>query len=139
MPVAYGKRVLISIKLISLTAAGGALGAGMRCIFYLLARNYFPQTLLAYTTLLINIIGGIAIGFLITLLQIKWGSLPHTLLITGFLGGFTTFSTFSLEIQQMLTRHDYGFALTYSLGSVILSVFGVFFGIGSAQFLMRNL
>ncbi len=80
----------------------------------------------------INVAGGLLMGCLIGVLALKGG--PHQerwrlLLGVGVLGGFTTFSSFSLETVLMLQRRDYGTAAAYVVGSVTLSVLAVTLGL----------
>ncbi len=76
-------------------------------------------------TLLINTVGGLLMGALIATLALREGVVPgerwRLLLGVGVLGGFTTFSTFSLEMSGMLLRRAYGLATGYALASVALS------------------
>jgi CrcB protein len=83
-------------------------------------------------TLFINVLGGLLMGCLISALALKglgdqerW----RLLLGVGVLGGFTTFSTFSLETVMMLQRKDYGTAAAYVIGSVVFSIVGVMVGL----------
>ncbi len=75
-------------------------------------------------TLAVNLLGALLIGVIVEVLALKISAPEQTrfLLVTGFLGGFTTFSAFSLETASMLQRGDYGQALAYSLVSVIGTV-----------------
>lgn len=66
-------------------------------------------------TLAVNLIGGLLIGALLVLLARPEQQLWRLLLVTGFLGGLTTFSAFSAESLQLLQRGDWAWALAHSL------------------------
>ena len=91
-----------AIKLVAV-AAGGALGASMR---YLLgaATHEFLGHDFPYGTLLVNVVGSLLIGYFMVLLPSSEDGVHITrlLLITGVLGGFTTYSAFSLETLQLV-------------------------------------
>ena len=120
-----------------LVAAGGASGAVMR---YLLGAQAL-RTLggaWPYGTLVANVLGGLLMGVLAGALALRGGPEAEKwrlLLGVGVLGGFTTFSAYSLEVALMLERRAYGQAAIYSLGSVVLSVAALFVGV----YLVRRL
>ncbi|WP_238550654.1 fluoride efflux transporter CrcB [Blastomonas sp. AAP53] len=102
--------------------AGGALGAALRFQATLLAlrlgHGSFPLA-----TLSVNVIGGLLMGALAALVLKGDAAEPVRLFAgVGMLGGFTTFSAFSLELFQMIERGQLGSALGYALASVVLSV-----------------
>jgi CrcB protein len=79
----------------------------------------------------VNVVGGFAMGLLAALLaargeadQDRW----RLLLGVGVLGGFTTFSAFSLEVAMMIERREWASAVTYSTVSVMASVVALFAG-----------
>jgi CrcB protein len=120
-----------------LVAVGGGAGAVMR---YLLG----VQTMRAfgagwpYGTLAANVLGGLLMGVLIGVLAFRGGADQERwrlLLGVGGLGGFTTFSAYSLEVALMMERREWTSAAIYSLGSVVLSVTALFAGL----ILMRRL
>lgn len=84
-------------------AAGGAIGASLRyaaaTLTHLFMGKDFP-----YGTLLVNVVGSLLIGYLLVLLPESDDSVPllKLLLITGILGGFTTYSAFSIETLQLI-------------------------------------
>ena len=85
----------------------------------------------------VNVLGGLLMGLLVGVLAMKGGANQERwrlLLAVGALGGFTTFSSFSLDAVMMLQRREYGTAATYVCGSVGLSVLAVWSGL----FLMRK-
>ncbi|MCD8563005.1 MAG: fluoride efflux transporter CrcB [Alphaproteobacteria bacterium] len=80
--------------------------------------------------LCINILGSFLIGVFVAIFAGAWnpGKLGQMFIVTGFLGGFTTFSTFSLDTMTLMTRGEYGMAALYALASVVLSLLAVFAG-----------
>ena len=113
-----------------LVAVGGATGAVMRYLLGAQALRAFGAGW-PYGTLIANVLGGLLMGALVAVLaarggpdQEKW----RLLLGVGVLGGFTTFSAYSLEIVMMIERRAWLQAATYSLGSVALSVTALFIG-----------
>jgi CrcB protein len=113
-----------------LVMLGGAFGAG--------ARHLTGRAALAlwgpgfpWGTLAVNLIGGFAMGALVAWLAARTGGNEalRYLLGVGVLGGFTTFSAFSLDAVLMLQRGDHGTALAYILASVIGSIAALFAGL----------
>lgn len=126
----YGKR-MINLLLIAL---GGALGSLARYGLGLWAKSLWPTTSFPIGTFLANILGGLMMGLLMGLLMgpLKdvWPTERLRLWLgVGVLGGFTTFSTFSLETFGMIERKAWLMALGYSLSSVILSVLSLGLGL----------
>lgn len=86
----------------------------------------------------INVLGGFLMGCLVGVLAFRGGADQEkwrVLVGVGVLGGFTTFSSFSLDVALMIERRAYGQAAAYSLASVAVSVAALFAGL----FLMRRL
>jgi CrcB protein len=115
---------------ILLVAVGGALGSLARYLTGLATLRWFGPGF-PWGTLAVNILGGLAIGIFAELIARRFdGSAELRLfIVTGILGGFTTFSAFSLEVSAMVERGDYMTAMTYVLISVIISVAAVFAGL----------
>lgn len=107
------------IWILTQVAIGGALGSVLR---YLTV--FAVGTPLA--TLVVNIIGSFAMGVLYVVLFQRTHLSP--LLMSGVLGGFTTFSAFSLDTLKLYQSGQPGTALAYVAGSVVLSLFAVALG-----------
>lgn len=111
-------------------AAGGALGSVLR---YWLARltHALVATAFPLGTLLVNLLGSFAIGLLYVWLIERTGARAELrgFLMAGVLGGFTTFSSFSLETVHLFAQSDYGRAAANVLGSVVLCLGGTMAGI----------
>lgn len=114
-----------------LVALGGAVGSSARYLFGMQAMRLLGPGW-PYGTLGVNVVGGLAMGMLAGWLahrggvdQDRW----RLLLGVGMLGGFTTFSAFSLETALMIQRRDYGTAAAYAALSVFLSVGALFAGL----------
>lgn len=108
---------------------GGGLGAALRHAANQAAVALFGAGF-PFGTLLVNITGSAATGLLAGWLALR-SELPPQLslfLTTGFLGGFTTFSAFSLDAVTLWERGDHGLALAYAAASVLLSIGGLVLG-----------
>jgi CrcB protein len=104
-----------------LIALGGAFGAVARALIDQAAAR--AGWLAEYGTLTINLIGSLLAGFIVTLI-IERSMVPlelRPLLITGLLGGFTTFSALSMQLSRLIAAGDAVGAATYAVGSVALS------------------
>ena len=113
-------------------ALGGAIGAAARYgVGVALVRpGAFPIGVLA-----VNIIGSFLMGLIVVYLGQKMLSHLNPFLMTGILGGFTTFSAFSLETYTLFERGEVGQAAIYVIASVVLSIAALIAGI----FIMRGL
>jgi fluoride exporter len=117
-----------------LIAFGGAFGA---CLRYLVGRwslvTFGPG--LPLGTWIVNISGGLAIGLLAGWIgrMNDGGEELRLLLGVGVLGGFTTFSAFSLELVTMVNRGEVGLAAAYAVSSVAGAMLAVFTGIWLAR------
>lgn len=114
------------LRQLLLVALGGALGSAMRYLTaILLARHYTGSIPLA--TLVVNVLGCFLIGLLIGLCSET--TYLRLLFITGFCGGFTTFSTFTAESYVMFREGAYGLALLYIAGSVVIGLLALWVGL----------
>lgn len=108
---------------------GGGLGAALRHAVNRTSLTYFGSAF-PYGTLIVNVVGGLLMGVLTELFLVKGGGSQEfrLFLTTGFLGGFTTFSTFSLDAALMWQRSDHIALASYIAASVLLSIGGLFVG-----------
>ncbi|HEY0434502.1 MAG TPA: fluoride efflux transporter CrcB [Chitinophagaceae bacterium] len=122
------------IKSLLLIASGGAAGSVMR----FLVQKWFAETtpsVFPWGTFVVNLAGCFLIGliFAVSERMLILGPRMRFLLITGFCGGFTTFSAFSFENLALLRSGEYAYALLYGLLSVVLGIAAVFGGIVLAK------
>lgn len=117
-----------------LVMAGGAIGSALRYhagkIFLSLFGNGWPLG-----TLFVNVFGGLVMGLFTGWLTLRGGAAePMRLLVAvGVLGGFTTFSSFSLETMMMIERGALASAASYIVVSVIASVGALALGLAAAR------
>jgi len=124
------------VKDLLIVSAGGALGAASRYLVFVSATRLLGLNF-PYGTLIVNVVGSFAMGALLELMALVWNTSMHTrlFLAVGFLGAFTTFSTFSLDVAFLYERKAYALTAAYILASVVLSI-GAFF---AATWLIRRL
>lgn len=112
-----------------LVALGGALGSVARYGVNLATARAFGLGF-PWGTLTVNIVGGFVMGLLAAILALKGGSNElRVFLMTGVLGGFTTFSAFSLDAVVLWERGEAGLAGAYVAASVALSLAGLVAGL----------
>lgn len=112
-----------------LVMAGGAVGSAGRYLVGKLALGWLGPNY-PWGTLAANLLGGFLMGLLAGVLARIGGTEQTRLLLgVGALGGFTTFSSFSLETVLMVERGQWGMALAYALVSVTGSVLALFAGL----------
>ena len=118
---------MLNLHMILAVAAGGALESVARYLVGIESTRLFGLAF-PWGTLLINIAGSFLIGAFVELFALKW-DLPQearVFLTVGICGGFTTFSTFSLDAYVLMERGDWGLAAAYMIGSVVLSIGALF-------------
>jgi CrcB protein len=117
-------------SLILAVAAGGALGSVARYLAGIASTKVFGLAF-PWGTLFINIAGSFLIGAFVELFALK-ADLPQearVFLTVGICGGFTTFSTFSLDAYVLMERGEWLPAAAYIAGSVVLSIAGLIAGL----------
>jgi CrcB protein len=118
------------MKAALLVFLGAGIGGVMRHFLNLwitaIANSGFP-----FGILVINVLGSTAMGLVAGWFVARGELLPdlRLFLATGILGGFTTFSAFSLDTALLMERGETFAAAAYVIGSVVLSVLGLFFGL----------
>ncbi|VTU02037.1 hypothetical protein : Putative fluoride ion transporter CrcB OS=Gordonia effusa NBRC 100432 GN=crcB PE=3 SV=1: CRCB [Gemmataceae bacterium] len=120
--------VAIAVHPVTLLAVGGGAGANARYWLGKVVAWAQGDVEFPFATLLINVTGSVVLGFVASSFlrhpdpaQRAW----YLLLGTGFCGGFTTFSTFSLEAFELVRDGKGWLAAVYAAGSVLAGVFGV--------------
>ena len=122
----------MSIQLVLAVAFGGAIGSVARFLVGFGATKAFGLGF-PWGTLIVNVAGGFAMGALAGWLALKageaWTQPVRLFVATGVLGGFTTFSAFSLEAVLLWERGQAAAAIAYVLASVALSILGLVLGL----------
>ncbi len=122
------------LKTIVLVAAGGAFGSVFRYLTTILVGKYW-QSMFPLATFVVNIFGCFLLGFLISLLHrqnilnsdLKW------FLVTGFCGGFTTFSAFGLENFKLIENQNFALGFLYIMMSIVLGIGCIWIGMLSGK------
>ena len=130
--------MMFSLSMAAAVAAGGALGAVARHAVGLAAVRLFGHGF-PWGTMIVNIAGSFLIGLLIAVMALKWqvGEQARAFLVTGILGGFTTFSAFALDFATLFERKQQALAAAYALGSVGLSLIAIFAGLTMVRLLLH--
>ncbi len=112
-----------------LVALGGGIGSTLRFGVNFLAPRFLGQGF-PWATLVVNVIGCLAMGYLTALLREKFAEDENLqlFLTTGLLGGFTTFSAFSLDFFNLMQRGEMPTALVYAISSVVISMLALMLG-----------
>lgn len=116
---------------------GAAFGAWLRWVLGIALNPVFPT--LPLGTLAANLLGAYLMGIALGVLS-HFEALPaevRLLVMTGFLGGLTTFSTFSAEATTLLSREQFGWAVAHAAVHLVGSVLLTFAGIATMRFLLR--
>lgn len=116
-------------------AAGGAIGAAGRYLTGVGMTRLFGMPAFPLGVITANILGCFLMGVLATFLALRSATHLNPLLMTGVLGGYTTFSAFALESFTLYERGQTGLALTYVIASVVLSILALVLGAYVARML----
>jgi len=121
---------MITPSEIALVACGGGFGATLRFLIGRMSETYLASLTFPLATTLINVLGCFLIGC-VAEISARGDLSPQTrlLIVTGILGGFTTFSAFGLETVSLLRSGHVGVALTYVFTSVIGGCLATYAGI----------
>jgi fluoride exporter len=108
---------------------GGGLGALAR--YYIASAIQSAGSAFPWGIFVVNISGGLMMGLIVEASALKLNLSPElrAFLTVGILGGYTTFSTFSLDSALMLQKGQYMAAASYMIGSVVLSILALFAGL----------
>ncbi|HAT35637.1 MAG TPA: fluoride efflux transporter CrcB [Rhodospirillaceae bacterium] len=117
------------MKLILAIAAGGALGAVSRHFVAQQAALWFGSAF-PWGILTVNVAGSFILGIVVELSALAWSPSPaiRAMIVVGFCGAFTTFSSFSLDVAVLYERGDFLKAALYIATSVICSIGALFAG-----------
>jgi len=124
--------------MVLMAAMGGAIGAAGRYLVGVSAMRLlgagFP-----WGTLIVNVVGSLIMGLMIEAIALRYSvsNEMRVFLATGILGGFTTFSAFSLDFATLIERKAQGLAVVYLGASVCLSILALFAGLALARTLFQ--
>lgn len=110
---------------------GGAIGTGCRFgVNQLAALLLGGPSRFPYATFIVNLTGSFAIGLLAELFVVRWpaAEIWRAALLVGVLGGYTTFSSFSLETLTLIRSSQWMLVIVYALGSVVAGLLAVWAG-----------
>ena len=120
----------LSAEIFGVIAVGGALGSLARWSLGEWLGGRFP-----WATLAVNVTGGLALGIVMVLVVEVWPTSRHlrTFVGVGVLGGWTTFSTFALDVRRLLADGEPGLASLYLLGTLVGGLAAVWGGIAMTE------
>lgn len=121
------------LSTLSLVAFGGAVGASLRYLSGVAILRLVGHTSFPVAIIFVNVVGSFLMGAFVVAAANRGLTHFSPLVMTGFLGGFTTFSAFSLETMTLIERGDTAQAALYVLLSVVLSVGALAAGMSAAR------
>lgn len=134
LPLFLSETQSIMLKSIIIVFLGGGIGSAFRYLTSVFTEKYVQQSF-PWATFVVNIVGCLIVGILAGLIIKQQLTSPdlRLLFVTGFCGGFTTFSAFALENIKLFQSGNTFLALLYIALSVILGVFAVWTGMMIAK------
>ncbi|MCK5296681.1 MAG: fluoride efflux transporter CrcB, partial [Alphaproteobacteria bacterium] len=113
----------MTLRIFMAVAAGGAIGSMGRYLVSMQALKLFG-TAFPWGTMSVNVIGSFIMGAVVELMTVKWNVSEEVrnLVLVGILGGFTTFSSFSLDFVRMMEKQQVTEAFIYLAGSIMIGV-----------------
>ncbi len=133
-----GRRIVVNSAFMNIIAiaVGAAIGANLRYSLSIWAAQRWGASF-PYGTLIVNVIGSFAIGVVLALAttRLNLSDPARLLIVTGLLGGFTTFSSLSFETYSLITNGSWLAAGIYVISSFGLGIASVFLGAGIARLL----
>ena len=126
------------MKMLLMAAMGGAIGAAGRYLVGVGA-NRLLGTGFPWGTLIVNVVGSLIMGMMIEAFALRYSvsNEVRAFLATGILGGFTTFSAFSLDMATLIERKAQGLTVIYLGASVGLSILALFAGLAIARVIFQ--
>lgn len=120
-------------------STGAVVGANLRYLLGLAGLRWWPH--LPAGTLVANLVGSFGLALFIALISSRPSFSPHVrlMIVTGFFGSLTTFSTFSFEVVTLIQRQQLRLAAGYALLSVAGALSGVVLGLAAGEWLARHL
>lgn len=118
------------LKNILLIGLGGAIGSVLRYLCNIAISKYFPSSF-PWPTLAVNVFGCFLIGIFLALFGREHENQVdmRMLFVTGFCGGYTTFSAFALENLQLLQQGQLNLSVIYMIASIVLGLLAVWAGV----------
>ncbi|TKD15874.1 fluoride efflux transporter CrcB [Rhodobacter capsulatus] len=120
------------IQTLLFVALGGAIGSVARYLVNITLPRLFGHGF-PYATMTVNVVGSFLMGGLVVVLAMKGGTRFAPFLMTGILGGFTTFSAFSLDAAKLWQAGEVTTAAGYVIGTVVLGLAALFAGMAFAR------
>jgi len=122
---------------LALVFVGGAGGSAIRWLVGIGVGERYKSTTFPLATFLINVSGALLMGLLSTLLNVDWkdryGSNLTALVLTGVLGGYTTFSSYQLDTANLYSKGGRGLVFLYGIGSVAAGLIAAALGAIAAK------